>query len=301
MRNRFLVVVIGLLMLLVGELHFFLKPQPTEQDIQNLSGMFTASKQWQGRYAPEFTLTTTQGEHFTLSDMVGKKVIVLNFFATWCEPCRGEMPEFQRYFEKHRDDPFLLLAIDAQETSDKVTDFFRELKLSFPVGIDDGRVQKMYGVMAYPTTVLIGVDGKVQYYEGGALPNADAAFDLLLRQNLQMSASGKAISIADYLKRVGVAPSSSLSTGVVLDGRAKRLAGRMGCPCGCDLRVASCNCQTATNIKKSLATGNVTNKSDAEIVRALNKKFCVGKEQPHPCQATQKSLQSPNWKLEVRK
>ena len=204
MRNSYLLSLIALLLLLVGELHYFLKPQPTERELQQLSGAFTAGVQWQGKYAPAFDLTTIQGERFSLPDSVGKKVIVLNFFATWCEPCQSEMPEIERYFEEHRDSSFMILAVDAGETPEVVEAFFREYKLRFPVAIDAGRVEKLYHVTAYPTTVLIGVDGKVQFYQVGALSNANVALDAFLRSNSQLLAAGKAISTADYLKQAGV-------------------------------------------------------------------------------------------------
>jgi len=276
-RSSFLLLLIALLLLLVGELHYFLKPQPTRKELQDISGAFTASTRWQGKYAPAFDLTTTQGERFSLSDSVGKKVIVLNFFATWCGPCQGEMAEFERYFEEHKEGSFLLLAVDARESPQAVGAFFQEHKLSFPVGVDDGHIETLYGVTGYPTTVLIGVDGKVQFYEAGALPNANVAFDAFLRGNRDLLAAGKAISTADYLKQAGVpSPPPAPLDNVVLEGRAKRIAARMDCPCGCDLRVEACHCRTARKIKKLLAAGNYAGKSDVEIVKALNKKYCMG-------------------------
>src|SRR5208282_2600884 len=76
--------------------------------------------------------------------------------------------------------------IDSEEKGDRVDAFLDELKVDFPAGIDDGPIQKKYGVQSFPTTVVIGVDGKVQLYETGALANADVAFDNLLRQNQQL-------------------------------------------------------------------------------------------------------------------
>ena len=231
MRKSFLLTLIALLLLLVGELHYFLKPQPTEKELKQFSGVFSAGMQWQGKYAPAFDLTTIQGERFSLSDSMGKKVVVLNFFATWCEPCQSEMAELERYFEEHRDGSFLLLAVDVRETPEVVGAFFREHKLRFPVGIDDGRVEKQYRVSGYPTTVLIGVDGKVQLYEVGAMPNADVAFDTFLRTNSQLLAAGKAISTADYLKEAGVPPlPPPPPNNEVLKGQAKRVGTRADNP-----------------------------------------------------------------------
>jgi peroxiredoxin len=228
-RKPFLLTLIALLLLLVGELHYFLKPQPTEKELQQLSGALTAGTQWQGKYAPAFDLTTIQGEHFSLSDSVGKKVIVLNFFATWCEPCQSEMAEFERYFEEHKDGSFVLLAVDARETPEQVAAFFQEHKLRFPVGIDDGRVEKLYRVTGYPTTVLIGVDGRIQFYEVGALPNANVALDGFLRANSRMLAAGKAISKTDYLEQTGLPPPPPPKNEAP-KGRLKRIRIRVNSP-----------------------------------------------------------------------
>src|SRR5712664_1559340 len=67
--------------------------------------------------------------------------------------------------------------IDTEEKQDRVDAFLHDLKIDFPAGVDAGPIQKQYGVSAFPTTVLIGVDGKVQFYETGALANAEVAFD----------------------------------------------------------------------------------------------------------------------------
>src|SRR5439155_26382295 len=193
-------------------------------------------------------------------------------------PCREEMPEMERYLQAHKNEPFLLLAIDAEEKKEQVNGFFQELKLAFPVGIDEGPIRKAYGVTAFPTTILIGVDGKVQFYEAGALANADVAFDSFLRMNREMLKSGHAISKDSYLAQLGQAARETAATGHddVFDGRAKRIAARMDCPCGCDKRVGACQCHTARGVRKALDSGGCGNAPDAEIIKRLNKTFCIG-------------------------
>ena len=151
-----------------------------------------------GANCARFRAQTTRGERFQLSENVGKKIIVLNFFATWCGPCREEMPELNTYFNTHKAESFLLVGIDAEEKQDRVEAFLADLKVDFPAGVDDGPIQKQYGVSAFPTTVLIGVDGKVQFYEAGALANAEVAFDNLLSKNRQLIQSGQVISPEEY-------------------------------------------------------------------------------------------------------
>ena len=276
MRARSLLVVSGLLMVLVGELHVLIKPHPSEREVREISKAYSSRIQWAGRFAPDFDLETATGARFRLSENVGKKLIVLNFFATWCGPCREETPELNRYYQKHQNEGFLLLGVDANETRELVDKFAGEFKLSYPWGIDKGSVQKAYRVTVFPTTVLIGVDGKVAFYQEGALPNADVAFDSFLRANRQLLAAGLGISSEAYLKQVGGGPTEPVTPPApVLDARAKRILARMDCPCGCDKRLAECTCRTAQKVRAALAAGGFGNKSDAEIMAALNKKFCM--------------------------
>jgi len=271
--------------ILLGILHYVLKPAPDEKLLQRYAQNMTNSTEWQGRIAPDFELKTTRGERFQLSENIGKKIIVLNFFATWCGPCREEMPELNSYFNAHKADSFLLLGIDAEEKQDRVDAFLSDLKIDFPAGVDAGPIQKQYGVSAFPTTVLIGVDGKVQFYEAGALANAEVAFDNLLSKNRQLMQSGHVISPEEYRLEAQKHPALPLRQSAEkptveeedkLDARGKRIVARMDCPCGCDKKVQGCTCSTSKNIKKALATEDFKDKPDDEIMKALDKRFCSG-------------------------
>jgi thiol-disulfide isomerase/thioredoxin len=271
--------------LLLGYLHYALKPAPTERQLQEYAQGMTSSTEWKGQIAPDFELETISGERFHVSDNIGKKIIVLNFFATWCGPCREEMPELNRYDNEHKGESFLLVAIDAEETRDRVEGYFKELKLGFPVGIDAGAIAKQYDVTALPTTVLIGVDGKVQFYEMGALANADVAFDNLLQQNRKLIDKGEVISAEDYRQQAQKQPTLPVHQAETppppkdpypLDGRGKAIVAKMDCPCGCDKKVQGCTCTTSNNIKKALSTEDFKGKSDDEVIKSLNKRFCGG-------------------------
>jgi len=270
---------------LLTALHYKLKPSPSDKEIHDQSIGMSGGVDWRNRTAPDFEITTTHGEHFRLSDNVGKEVIVLNFFATWCGPCRAEMPELSRYFDEHKSDSFFLLGIDAEEKGDRVDAFLGDLKVTFPAGVDEGAIEKKYGVEVFPTTVVIGVDGKVQLYETGALVNAEVAFDNLLQKNKQLIRTGQTISPEVYrlaaqnqtaLPLLQPEQNTERKPESPLDERGKRIAARMDCPCGCDDKVQACSCNTSKKIKKALAEEKVTNKSDEEIIRALNKRFCSG-------------------------
>jgi peroxiredoxin len=286
MSKPLLTISIVLAGILLGAFHYKLKPAPTDRELREYAQGLTNNAEWKGQIAPDFEFKTTRGETFKLSDAVGKKIIVLNFFATWCGPCRAEMPELNRYFNEHKSENFLLLGIDSEEQPDRVTDFLKDLKIDFPAGIDEGPIQKQYGVGAFPTTVLIGVDGKVQLYEAGGLDNADVAFDSLVRQNRALLQAGKTISTEDYEQQAQKQPAlpahhtgengSAETERTTLDPRGNRIVARMDCPCGCDKKVKICTCHTSTNIRNALASEDFKNSPDDDIIKSLNKRFCMG-------------------------
>jgi thiol-disulfide isomerase/thioredoxin len=269
----------------LGIFHYKLKPAPSDKDLREYAQTMSGGAEWRNQIAPDFELKTTSGEDFKLSENVGKKIIVLNFFATWCGPCREEMPELNRYFNDHKSESFLLVGIDSEEKQDRVDGFLKDLKIDFPAGIDDGPIQKQYGVTAFPTTVLIGVDGKVQFYESGALANADVAFSNLLAKNRQLMDAGQVISPQDYRllaqkqSALPVAKGQEKSTSdeeAKLDSRGTRIVARMDCPCGCEKKVQICTCNTSKKIKTALASEDYKDQPDDEIVKSLNKRFCSG-------------------------
>ncbi len=118
----------------------------------------------EGFLAPEFTLETIEGDSVSLHDFRGK-VIVLNFWATWCPPCREEMPALQSMYEKYREEGMVVLAVDltAQDTTEDVQAFIAKNSLTFPVLMDvSATVARAYRAQALPTTFFIGKDGTIQ-------------------------------------------------------------------------------------------------------------------------------------------
>jgi peroxiredoxin len=111
--------------------------------------------------APGFSLPDLTGKKIQLRELRGK-LVLLNFFATWCGPCRDEMPGMERLFRIHRDNGFVVVAINVQESAKTVRPFVQQLKLSFPTVLDaEASVSREYGVRALPVTFLIGRDGNI--------------------------------------------------------------------------------------------------------------------------------------------
>ncbi|MCL4257191.1 MAG: TlpA family protein disulfide reductase [Anaerolineales bacterium] len=123
-----------------------------------------------GSPAPEFVLPNLDGEQVRLSDLRGQRVL-LNFWATWCGPCRQEMPAIQARYT-HGD--FAVLAVDFGETRQQVQRFIDEIGVDLPVLLDaDGSVQELYRVRGYPTTFFIDAQGVIRFFHIGEMSAAD--------------------------------------------------------------------------------------------------------------------------------
>ena len=126
--------------------------------------------------APDFTLTDQFGESHTLSDYQGK-IVFLNFWATWCSPCKSEMPDIQALYEAHGGNAEDLVVLGVAQpgvgregSSEDIADFLSEGGYTYPVVMDeDGSVFAQYGIRAFPTTFMISSDGTVYGYVEGAI------------------------------------------------------------------------------------------------------------------------------------
>ena len=111
--------------------------------------------------APPLSLEGTDGRRLRLADLKGK-VVFLNFWATWCVPCRQEMPAMQRLFREYRERGLAVVAINFMESKDAVDRFFKELHLDFPTALDpDGATARTFTVRGLPVTFLLGRDGRI--------------------------------------------------------------------------------------------------------------------------------------------
>jgi cytochrome c-type biogenesis protein len=123
-----------------------------------------------GQRAPDFRASTLDGQPVSLSDYRGQ-LVLLNFWATWCGPCREEMPDFQTIYDLHQSDGFSVLAVNYTPTESSLDDvraFTVEFGVSFPVVLDeDGAInEKLYrdAILGYPTSFLIDADGVIAAY-----------------------------------------------------------------------------------------------------------------------------------------
>ena len=115
-----------------------------------------------GKTAPNFQLKNPSGQTVSLGDFQGKPILI-NFWATWCSPCREEMPYIQEIYNEWSDRGLVVLTINLGEEPAQVEEFFQSLELSFPVLLDAKKdVAQKYGIQYIPTTFFIDKDGIIQ-------------------------------------------------------------------------------------------------------------------------------------------
>jgi peroxiredoxin len=126
--------------------------------------------------APDFQLSSLDGEPVRLADFRGKKKVVLSFWASWCGPCRLELPALAKFYSRHRADAehFEVLAISTDEDSEEAQKFVSKAKLPFPVLMDSGSaIASKYGATVIPMLFVIDENGKVIYGHTGFNPLMD--------------------------------------------------------------------------------------------------------------------------------
>jgi peroxiredoxin len=144
-----------------------------------------------GNPAADFTLPDLNGRQLRLSDYRGKMVL-LNFWATWCKPCTTEMPAMQAAYDKLREQGLVVLAVNELEDTAKVRQHIETYGHTFPVLMDgNNRVANMYGVFGLPVTVFIDPNGVVQEYIKGGLLTEQRIHDVVsrLKQSTARSAA----------------------------------------------------------------------------------------------------------------
>lgn len=134
-----------------------------------------------GMPASEFSLTDLNGKPHSLEQYRGK-IILLNFWATWCKPCTTEMPAMQTVYDQLREKGFVVLAVNELENEAKVREHIDTYKHTFPVLLDhENKVANQYGVFGLPVSVFIDQAGVVQEYIKGGLLTESKIHDIVNR------------------------------------------------------------------------------------------------------------------------
>jgi len=138
-----------------------------------------------GAAAPDFALKSSSGKNLKLNEHRGE-VVMINFWATWCAPCRQELPLLNRLHEQYRKAGFRLLGVNIDDRPDAARAMAKNLGISFPVLFDsEKRVSRLYDVNAMPSTVLIDRDGKVRYIHLGYRAGYETRYEAQIRELLK--------------------------------------------------------------------------------------------------------------------
>ena len=131
--------------------------------------------------APDFALKSDSGENLRLSEFRGE-VVMINFWASWCGPCRQEMPLLDELYTQYQPMGFTILGVNVEEDSTKAKKMLGDSPVSFPVLFDnDSEVSKLYNVVAMPSTVLVDRSGNVRYLHQGYKPGYEEAYQQQVR------------------------------------------------------------------------------------------------------------------------
>jgi peroxiredoxin len=135
--------------------------------------------------APDFTLDSRGGGRVSLADLKGD-VVMINFWATWCGPCREEMPHLEALYQRYGDLGFTLLGINVEENSSLSDAFLAETPVSFPILFDpQNSVSELYDVVAMPSTVLIDRAGNMRFIHHGYKPGYENDYQTQIRALLR--------------------------------------------------------------------------------------------------------------------
>lgn len=154
-----------------------------------ITGMTAAAgelKPTEPKAAPELNLPTLDGGRVNLADLRGR-VVLVNFWATWCPPCRLEMPSMERLSQRLAKRPFTVLAVNAGESAKTIRPFLDEVALTFPILLDqDGTRMRAWRVLVLPTSFLVDKQGRIRYSLFGRIewdgPQAIAVIEKLLAE-----------------------------------------------------------------------------------------------------------------------
>lgn len=134
--------------------------------------------------APNFTANTLDGKKVSLNDLKGK-VVMINFWASWCGPCRQEMPLLEDIYNDYKKAGFVLLGVNLDEDVDEAQDFLKGLTVSFPVPLDPkGKVAEMYKNEAMPSSYFVDKNGQLAHLHKGYRPGEENDYRKVIKKLL---------------------------------------------------------------------------------------------------------------------
>jgi len=173
----------------IAELQQYVKLQPKGNMVEAAKRLMENPRRARENYAPDFSFTSSEGEYITLEDLRGK-VVLLDFWGTWCPPCVESVPELRNLHKKYSKEPsFVLIGISSDSEDEVWRDFTAKNKMIWPQYRDkDRRIQRAFGVRAFPTYVVIDHEGIVRHQSVGMSWNRAATLDEAIRKLVKVVA-----------------------------------------------------------------------------------------------------------------
>lgn len=132
--------------------------------------------------APDFTLKSLDGDNLRLAEQRGQ-VVMINFWASWCGPCRQEMPLLNDLYQRYGKAGFTILGVNVENDLEAAKKLLKDIPVSFPILFDDhSTVSRLYDIDAMPTTVMVDRDGKVRYLHRGYKPGFEAHYQAQIKE-----------------------------------------------------------------------------------------------------------------------
>lgn len=214
--------------------------------------------------APNFTLTDLDGRAIELAQLKGK-VVLLNFWATWCGPCRVEIPWFVEFQKQYGGQGFTILGVLVQDSPEAARRFSSDFKMNYPVAVGDSRVAETYGVFGLPTTVMIGRDGRIYSKHTGL-----TAREIFEEEIKELLAAGPEEAADFHLPRGARTEPLELGDPAEIDSEVpgvnltkltpvqvtifKEHLKDQACPCGCQMNLFDCrNKDRSCGVSRKLA------------------------------------------------
>lgn len=141
--------------------------------------------------APDFTLKSGAGENLKLAEFRGQ-VVLINFWASWCGPCRQEMPLLDQLYQQYKALGFVVLGVNVDEDVAQANMLLKKVQVNFPVVYDTAnKVSELYRVSGMPTTVIVDRDGNMRYRHEGYLPGYEDTYQQQVRTLLMQRTSAR--------------------------------------------------------------------------------------------------------------
>ena len=221
MKNKKTIVLVAVLLVVLAAILLlenpFKKPKKTATTKETLTAELGTAI---GNKAPNIILNDLESKPVLLSDYKDKKNVIVNFWATWCPPCREEMPLFQKLYEENKDN-LVVLGVNLQEDTKIIKKFLDEYEITYPILHDpDAEIKKLYNVITQPVTYFISKDGIIVDKKQGPLTPEEInekADKLLKSKPLELTQKDEIKTLPDGTKYI-VHPNKLLSGGPPKDG-----------------------------------------------------------------------------------